>query len=71
MSTVTLSVPGISCEHCEMTVTRALTGQEGVQAVAVDIPAKLVKLTFDPARITIEKVSEVLAEEDYPVASVA
>nr|MBA2362273.1 heavy-metal-associated domain-containing protein [Chloroflexia bacterium] len=45
--TVTLNVPDISCEHCERTVTQALTPVEGVQAVRVDIPAKQVRVEYD------------------------
>jgi copper chaperone len=35
MST-TLTVEGMSCEHCEQTVTEALSGVDGVESVAVD-----------------------------------
>ena len=70
MSTVILSVPGISCEHCERAITQALTAQPGVSAVQVDIPRKQVTLTFDDRQLSLERVKEVLAEEDYPVAAV-
>ncbi len=68
--TVTLNVPDISCEHCERTVTQALTPVEGVQAVRVDIPAKQVRVEYDEGTVGIERLREVLTEEDYPVASV-
>ncbi len=68
--TVTLNVPDISCEHCERTVTQALTPVEGVQAVRVDIPAKQVRVEYDEGTVGIERMREVLTEEDYPVASV-
>ncbi len=35
MST-TLTVEGMSCEHCEQTVEEALSGVEGVESVTVD-----------------------------------
>jgi copper chaperone CopZ len=71
MTRVTLSVPNIDCEHCEHTVMTALTPLAGVQSVTVDIPGKLVMLDYDEASLGLDKVKEVLAEEDYPVASVA
>lgn len=71
MTRVTLSVPNIDCEHCEHTVMTALTPLAGVQLVKVDIPGKLVMLDYDEASLGLDKVKEVLAEEDYPVASVA
>lgn len=33
---ITLTVEGMSCEHCEQTVTEALSGVAGVENVAVD-----------------------------------
>jgi len=70
MAKVTLSVPEISCEHCEHAITEALTPVPGVRSVQVDIPARLVELDFDDAALSIDKVKEILAEEDYPVAGV-
>ena len=69
MKQVTLNVPDISCEHCERTITEALTPIEGVRAVKVDIPAKQVQVEYDPNRVTLERVQQTLAEEDYPVES--
>lgn len=71
MATTILNVPDISCEHCERTVKGALAPVEGVQRVAVDIPAKQVTVDYDAARVSVERMKEVLADEDYPVASVA
>ncbi|MEA2598235.1 MAG: copper chaperone [Thermomicrobiales bacterium] len=64
-----LSVPDISCEHCARTVTNALSPLAGVERVAVDIPAKQVTVEYDPARVDVAKMSVVLAEVDYPVAT--
>lgn len=70
MSSTVLSVPDISCEHCERAITNALKDQEGVSAVSVDIPGKLVKVEFDGSKIGIDQFKEILAEEEYPVESV-
>jgi len=71
MSNVTLNVPDISCEHCERAITNALTPVEGVRTVSVDIPAKQVRVDYDEAQVNVEKMKDVLQEEDYPVESVA
>ena len=71
MSNVTLNVPDISCAHCERAITGALQPVEGVRTVSVDIPAKQVRLDYDETRVDVEKMKEILQEEDYPVASVA
>jgi copper chaperone len=71
MAQAILNVPDISCEHCERTITEALTPLAGVQSIQVDIPAKQVHVQYDDGAVNVDKMKEVLAEEDYPVASVA
>ena len=71
MSNVTLRVPDISCEHCERTITNALTPVEGVRAVHVDIPTKQVRVDYDEAKVDVERMKAILSEEEYPVQSVA
>lgn len=70
MAITTLNVPDISCEHCERTVTNALTPLEGVRDVHVDVAAKRVRVTYDERVVTVERMKQVLQSEDYPVASV-
>jgi copper chaperone len=69
MTSVTLNVPDISCEHCERAITSALAPLAGVADVTVDIPGKQVHVKYDPGLVDIERVEAILAEEDYPVAS--
>jgi copper chaperone len=71
MATTVLNVPDISCEHCERTITNALTPVDGVRTVNVDIPARQVHVEYDEAQVSIEKMKDVLQEEEYPVESVA
>jgi copper chaperone len=71
MATTVLNVPDISCEHCERTITNALTPVAGIRAVNVDIPAKQVQVDYDDAQVDVEQMKEILQEEDYPVESVA
>jgi len=70
MAQAILNVPDISCEHCERTVKEALNPIDGIQAVAVDIPAKRVTVAYDAAKVSVDRMKEALQEEDYPVASV-
>jgi copper chaperone len=71
MTEAILTVPDMSCEHCQQSVISALTPAEGVQQVTVDLPTKTVRVVFDAERVGVEKLSAILAEEDYPVASVS
>lgn len=69
MATTILTVPDISCEHCERTIKAALSPVEGVKSVAVDIPAKQVRVDYDEQAVDMDRMKAILAEEDYPVAS--
>jgi copper chaperone len=71
MATTILNVPDISCEHCERTITNALTPVDGVRSVKVDIPGKQVRVDYDDATVDVNRMKEVLQEEDYPVESVS
>jgi copper chaperone CopZ len=69
MTQATLSVPGISCGQCERAITSALTPVAGVQRIEVDIPRKQVRVEYDAAAVSLDQVTAILAEEDYPVAA--
>ena len=71
MATNVLNVPDISRGHCQATITSALSPLPGVDSVSVDIPTKTVTVQYDPAVVGLDQMKEVLAEEDYPVESVA
>lgn len=71
MAKVTLNVPDISCDHCERTITNALTPVEGVRSVRVDIPAKRVEVEYDDAAVDVNTMKGILQEEEYPVESVS
>ena len=66
-----LTVPDISCGHCAQVITKALAPIEGVERVAVDVPARQVRVDYDPDRVDVGRMTAVLAEEEYPVAGVA
>ena len=47
METRTFSVPGMHCGHCEAAVTKELEAVAGVEAVRVELDAKLVTVRGD------------------------
>ena len=71
MATTILTVPDISCEHCERTINNALTPIVGVRTVSVDIPRKQVRVEYDEAQVNVDRMKALLQEEDYPVESVS
>ncbi len=68
MTTVTYSVPAISCSHCTHTIETELSELEGIKAVKADVLAKQVSVSFDPPADEA-KIKALLAEIEYPVAA--
>ncbi len=67
MTTVTYTVPNISCGHCVRTIQNEVAELEGVRAVKADLGTKSVEITFD-APAAEEAIKALLAEINYPVA---
>lgn len=66
MTTVTYTVPAISCGHCTHTIETEVGELKGVQAVKAEVDTKKVVITFDaPANEAI--IKDLLAEINYPV----
>ena len=68
MTTVTYSVPAISCGHCTHTIETEVGELPGVQSVNAEIDTKKVAITFD-APASEETIKALLAEINYPVES--
>ena len=70
MTTTVLSVPDISCEHCQNAITGALSPVEGVRNVDVNVESKQVRVDYDETVVDLNRLKAVLQEEEYPVESV-
>ena len=68
MTTVTYSVPAISCGHCTHTIETEVGELAGVQSVKAEIDTRMVAITFD-APASEETIKALLAEINYPVES--
>ena len=66
MTTVTYSVPAISCGHCTRTIETELGEMQGIQSVKADESGKKVEITFD-APASEDTIKALLAEINYPV----
>ncbi|MDQ2717454.1 MAG: copper ion binding protein [Chloroflexota bacterium] len=68
MESTTLVAPDISCEHCQHAIEGAVGKLDGVRTVVVDIPAKTVHINYDPQKVTLAKIEEVLDDTGYTIA---
>lgn len=67
MTTVTYTVPNISCHHCVNTISMELGDLAGVKSVQGDVDTKQVVVVYE-APTTTEELEKTLQEIDYPVA---
>ena len=66
MSTLTYSVPGVSCAHCQTAITDEVSALPGVEAVEVDLETKIVAVTGDP--LDAQAIIAAIDEAGYEVA---
>ena len=68
MTTVTYSIPNISCGHCVHTIQSELSELAGVTSVKADPATKQVEILFE-APADEDSIKRLLAEINYPVAA--
>jgi copper chaperone CopZ len=68
MTTVTYTIPNISCGHCVHTIKMEVSDLPGVTNVDADVESKQATITFE-APATEEKIRDLLTEINYPVAA--
>lgn len=64
--TVTLSVPGMDCAACPITVKKALTKVPGVGKTEVSLERREARVTFDDAKTNAEVLARATKDAGYP-----
>lgn len=64
--TITLSVPGMTCEACPITVKKALSMVAGVQKAEVSFEKREAVVTFDDIKTNTEAMAKATANAGYP-----
>jgi copper ion binding protein len=71
MKTITLTIDGMSCKHCQKTVNDAITSVSGVSAVKVKLAKKTAIVKFDESITNTSTISDKVTEVGYDVVSVS
>ena len=64
--TVTLSVPGMTCAACPITVKKALSKVDGVARIDVNLDRREAVVTFDDARTRVQALLDATRNAGYP-----
>ena len=63
--TVTLSVPGMTCAACPITIKKALTEVDGVTEAEVSFDKKEAVVTFDDTKTSVSALIEATTNAGY------
>lgn len=69
MSTVTISVPGIHCDHCKTSIEGALGELSGVRHAEVSIDERNVRVDYDEAALDLDALEEAIVAQGYDLPS--
>ena len=61
----TLTVDGMTCEHCKKAVESRIITLYGVDSAVADLAAKTLTVDFDPNCITLKDIMAAISEEGY------
>ena len=64
--TVVLSVPGMNCASCPITVKKSLHRVDGVTKIAVNLDDRIAVVTFDDVRTNIQELIRATTDAGYP-----
>jgi copper ion binding protein len=69
VSTVTLTIGGMSCQHCVRAVRQALEEVPGVAVSRVEVGRA--EVSFDPARASVEVIAAAVTDAGYETTAQA
>lgn len=64
----TLTVEGMSCQHCKNAVEKAVRGLPGVLSAEVDLASKTLKVEFDAQKSSLQQIKDIVSDAGYTVA---
>lgn len=65
VDTVTLHIEGMTCGGCTLATRKVLEGLDGVHKAEVSYEKKRAVVTFDPARVTVDRMIAAVATLKY------
>ncbi|MDE5991194.1 MAG: heavy metal translocating P-type ATPase [Clostridia bacterium] len=64
-NTMKINVNGMMCSHCESRVNKAVGALDGVTFVSADHDKKIVEVTFDENKVSLQQIKDVITEQGY------
>ncbi len=67
MENTTLTVKGMSCDHCVKAIEGSVGELSGVESVKVDLKAESVNVKFNPEIVTLDQIKETIDDQGYDI----
>lgn len=67
MTSKILNVAGMSCEHCKMAVTNAVSALDGVEEVEVSLENNTATVEFEESKLPLETIRQAIQAQGYEV----
>ena len=64
-----LSIGGMTCEHCVMSVTKGINGVEGVESVAVTLEDSTAIVKYDASLVAVDDLKKAIEKRGYTLKS--
>ncbi|WP_257345740.1 copper chaperone CopZ [Pseudalkalibacillus decolorationis] len=68
MTNTTLVVQGMSCGHCVSSIEGNVGKLNGIETVKVHLKDGKVDVKFNPEKVSLKEITEVIEEQGYDVA---
>ena len=67
MDHIVLNIEGMTCDHCTKTISKALTGLDGIEKVTVNLDTGRASVEFDPSKVLLDNMRAAVKEAGYTV----
>ena len=67
MAEIVLKIKGMSCQHCVVSISKALKDLKGVKDVKVSLEKGSAEVNYDDTLLTKTQMSEAVADAGYTV----
>jgi Cu+-exporting ATPase len=64
-----IHVTGMTCTTCAATIEKALADTEGVAQASVNFASEKASIEYDPAKVGLSRIKDVVAESGYNIAA--
>jgi copper chaperone CopZ len=63
--TVKIKCTEMSCDGCKKKITKSISYLDGIKKVNIDLETKIITVTFDESKLSIDKIIGAITEAGY------